>query len=94
MKHPNFILGIFSLVLLFVGVGIWANGSNSAYYVWIAAMILGGIHWAWGIVDVLRHYSVRKSTHENLDIFWVIIVIIIPPVGSMIYYASHKRVKV
>lgn len=94
MKHPNFILGVVSLVLLFIGVGVWANGASGAYYVWIAAILLGGIHWIWAITDVLRHYSTKADAHENINIFWVIMVIIIPPVGGMLYYATQKKIRV
>jgi apolipoprotein N-acyltransferase len=91
-RHPNFILGLISFVLLFVGVGMWANGSAGSYYVWIAAFALGGIHWVWSVIDVLKDYKM-KSTQEN-RILWVILVCAIPPVGGILYYLLGKTVRV
>jgi hypothetical protein len=90
-RHPNFILGIVSLLLLFVGVGMRANGSTAGNWVLIASFILGGIHWIWSIIDVLKHYKIH-STQEN-RILWVILVIAIPPVGGLLYYVMSKTVR-
>ena len=91
ITHPNFILGVISLILLFIGVGMWANSYTGGFYVWIAAFVLGGIHWVWSIVDVFRHFNAR-TPNENLSIIWVILVIIVPPVGGLLYYAFNRRV--
>jgi hypothetical protein len=87
-RHPNFILGLVSFILLFLGVGMRANGYDAGNYVLGGAILLGAIHWIWSIIDVLKDYRV-KSAKEN-NIIWVIAVIILPPVGGLLYYGMNK----
>lgn len=91
VTHPNFYLGLVSFILLFVGVGLRANGLASGDYVLGTSVLLGGIHWIWSIIDVFRHY--RTSGPENRQIIWVILVIIIPPVGGMLFYLLGQKVR-
>jgi hypothetical protein len=88
-KHPNFILGLFSLLLLFIGIGLTANSYASGQYVLIAGVILGGIHWIWSIIDVFSHQNKRSQSR----ILWAILVIVVPPVGGLLYYAMSKTVR-
>jgi hypothetical protein len=90
-KYPNFILGIISLILLIVGVAFLANGFAGGDYILGASVLLGGIHWIWSIIDVLKDYNTH-TTKENRNILWIILVIIIPPVGGLLYYAFGRRV--
>ena len=87
LKHPNFILGIFSFILLFIGIGLRANSYQSGDYVIISAVALGAIHWIWSIIDVSRSDTLQPSQRK----FWLIIVIIVPPLGGLIYYIMHYR---
>ena len=88
-KHPNFILGIFTLILLFIGIGLKANGYRSGDYVLIGGIALGAIHWIWSITDVFRH----QHTNSQSRVLWQILVIVIPPVGGLLYYAMSKTVR-
>jgi uncharacterized membrane protein YqjE len=91
-SHPNFILGLISFLLLIIGVGMRSNGLASANYVLIASFVLGGIHWIWAIVEVLKNFR-TDSTREN-RILWVIAVIAVPPVGGMLYYLFGRTVTI
>jgi hypothetical protein len=89
-KHPNFILGLVSLLLLIIGgVGLKGNGFTSAEYVLIGGFILGGIHWIWAIIDVFTHQQLRSQSR----VLWAILVIAIPPIGGLLYYAMSKTVR-
>jgi hypothetical protein len=87
-RHPNFILGLVSFVLLFAGIGLRANGYDGGTYVLGAAILLGAIHWIWSITDVLKDYRVNSPKENN--IIWVIAVIILPPIGGLLYYGLGK----
>ncbi|HVK97170.1 MAG TPA: PLD nuclease N-terminal domain-containing protein [Flavisolibacter sp.] len=89
--HPNFILGIISLLLLFIGVGLKANGFRAGDYVLMGAIGIGAIHWIWSVVDVFKDYNKKKRT-ENKNILWVILVLIVPPVGGLFYYPMGRKV--
>jgi hypothetical protein len=90
-SHPNFILGLFSLLLIFVGLGLRANGYRGGDAVFMAAIGLGAIHWIWSIIDVFKHYRTNNDT-ENKNILWVILVVIVPPVGGLLYYSFSRKV--
>jgi hypothetical protein len=86
-KHPNFILGIISFVLLFIGIGLKANSYRLSDYVLIGAVVLGGIHWIWSIIDVVRD----KNIGQQSRVIWLIITILVPPLGGMFYYLMGTR---
>ena len=87
--HPNFILGIIAILLIIVGVGLNRAGSPAGFWLWVTAVCLGGIHWIWSIIDVLRHQN--KATQSR--IIWIILVVIVPAVGSMLYYAMIRPMR-
>jgi len=87
LKHPSFLVGIFSIILLFVGIGLKANAYSSGDYVIIASVIFGGIHWIWSIVDVTRRDDLKPFQKR----FWLIAVIAAPVIGGMLFYAMHQR---
>jgi len=87
--HPNFILGIISLILLFIGVAVYRSGSTGGYWIWIIATILGGIHWIWSIIDVFRQQTIASQSR----VLWSILVIAIPAVGGLLYYMMSKTVR-
>lgn len=89
--HPNFILGLFSLFLFFIGIGLQANGYESGSYVLMSALGLGGVHWIWSIIDVLKDYHTDEIT-EDRNILWVILGVI--PVGGLLYYALGRKVTI
>ena len=86
-QHPNFILGIISFIVLFLGIGLRANSYQTGDYVIAASVFLGAIHWIWCIADVAKTDSLRPSQRK----FWLIIIIVVPGFGSMIYYIMHFR---
>jgi hypothetical protein len=87
--HPNFILGIISLILLFVGVGVYRSGTMNGTWIWVAAAALGGIHWIWSIIDVFRQQNLASQSR----VLWGILVVAIPPIGGLLYYAMSKTVR-
>ena len=94
LKHPNLILGLFTFLTLILSVGFRANRLNSVGDVlFITTLALGFIHWVWSIIDVLKDYRTNKAT-EDRNIIWVIFVIIVPPLGGILYYAFNKSLSV
>lgn len=92
-KHANLWLGLFSFLLLIVGVGLRANRLNDVgNIVLISSIVLGGVHWIWSVIDVMRDYNAEKA-RQNKNIIWVILVIIVAPVGGILYYAFNKNVR-
>ena len=87
--HPNFILGIVAVVLVFVGIGLKFYQYKSGDYVILAAAILGGIHWIWSIIDTFNH----QTTASQSRVFWIIMVVALPPIGGLLYYAFSKTVR-
>lgn len=92
VKNPNFILGIISLLLIFIGVGMRANGYNSGDYVLIFSFLLAGINWIWSIIDVFKDFRVNSSSENRL--LWIILVIVLPVIGGTFYYAMSKTVRI
>ena len=90
-RHPNFILGLISFILLFLGIGFQANGYSGGWYIVGAGILLGAIHWIWAITDVFKDF--KASSKNEKRIIWIILVIIIPPVGGMLYYLFDERVR-
>ncbi|MGZ3860188.1 MAG: PLDc N-terminal domain-containing protein [Flavisolibacter sp.] len=91
-RHPNFILGLFSLLLIFVGVGMRANGYQSGDYVLLFSFLLAGIHWIWSIIDVFRDFRVNSSSENR--VLWIILVVALPLVGGTFYYMMSKTVRI
>ena len=90
-KHPNLIIGLVSFLTLLLSVGFRANRMNAVGdTLLIGTFALGFIHWVWAVVDVLKDYFAHKST-EDRNIVWVVLVIIVPPVGGILYYAFQRN---
>ena len=90
-RHPNLIIGLFTFLTLILSMGFHANRLNSVGDVLlIATFVLGFVHWVWSIIDVLKHYRSNKAT-EDRTIIWVILVIIVPPVGGIIFYSFNRN---
>ncbi|MDB5206165.1 MAG: hypothetical protein JWR72_1240 [Flavisolibacter sp.] len=93
-KHPNLILGLFTFLILILAVGLRANRYNEiGDALLISTFVLGGVHWVWSVIDVLKDYRTNKEK-ENRNIVWVILVLIVPPVGGILYYAFNKNLAV
>ncbi|MDB5196193.1 MAG: hypothetical protein JWP88_563 [Flaviaesturariibacter sp.] len=88
--HPNFILGIVSLILLIIGAIMLQRPDNSiGRYILFASIGLGAIHWLWSIIDVFKHQNLASQSR----VLWGILVIAVPPVGGILYYAMSKTVR-
>src|SRR5947209_3354229 len=92
--HPNLVLGLVTFLTLIFSVVFRASQLNSVGNIlFIATLVLGFIHWIWAIINVLKHYRTNKGK-EDRTIFWVIFVIIVPPVGGIVYYAFNRNLMI
>jgi hypothetical protein len=91
-RHPNLILGLISFILLFLGVGMRANGLETGDYVLGFSIVLGGIHWIWSIIDVFKNFRVHSASENR--VLWIIIVVALPPIGGILYYSMSKTVRI
>ena len=92
-KHPNLILGLISFVVFILAIGLRANRHNEVGDVLLsAAFVMGAIHWAWAVMDVLKEYRSDKQS-ENRNLIWVILVCAVPRVGGIVYYAFNKNLR-
>jgi hypothetical protein len=87
MRHPSFIIGAFSFVLFLLGIILRGNGYVFGNKIILSAMILGAIHWVWSIINVVTGYDLNPASKT----FWLIIVMLIPPLGGMIYYMMRRK---
>jgi hypothetical protein len=87
MKHPNFIIGAMSFFLLLSGVVLKGNGFRAGVYMIIVSVVLGFIHWVWGITDVAKNQQLNSKSRP----FWIVVVLIIPPIGGMFYYLMKTK---
>ena len=54
-------------------------------FVWIVIVVPLVIIWALGVVDIFRSHRSRSTTAA-----WLIIVILLPVIGSLAYWALRK----
>jgi hypothetical protein len=86
LKHPAFIIGIVSIIILFIGIGLKASGYRSGDFVIIASVALGAIHWIWSIIDVASRSDMKPFQKR----FWLIAVIAAPAIGGLLFYTLHQ----
>jgi hypothetical protein len=91
LRSPNLILGLFSFILLFIGITLRANGFKGGDYVLGLTFLCGLIHWIWAIRDVFKDF--RSNSGSENRILWIILVVIVPPIGGICYYAMSKTVR-
>ena len=87
MRHPNFIIGVISFVLLILGLVIKGNGHRGGDYVIIGSVVIGFIHWIWSIADVFKNDELDPRSRP----FWITLVVIIPPLGGIFYYIMKRK---
>ena len=87
IKHPSFIIGATSFVLFIVGIVLRANNFIPGEKIIVSAIVLGAIHWMWSLLDVITGYDLNADSRS----FWLIIVMLIPPLGGMIYYMMKRK---
>lgn len=85
-RHPNFILGVVTSLLVLIGIGLKANSYREGNYVLIGSTVLGAIHWIWGIFDVLGRADMKPFQKR----FWLIITVAIPAFGALLFYVMHQ----
>jgi hypothetical protein len=86
-RHPAFILGAISFILFIVGIAFRANSFASGDWIILTAIALGAIHWIWTIIEVVKGYDLNPDSKT----FWLILVMLIPPMGGMIYYMMKRK---
>lgn len=86
-RHPSFIIGALSFVVFLLGVVLRGNGYVKADMIILSAMMLGAVHWIWSVIDVITSYDLNPGSKN----FWLIIVMLIPPFGGMIYYLMKRK---
>ena len=84
--HPNFLLGVFSGIIVIIGVVMLTNGYAFGDYVIGFAAVLGAIHWIWAITDVSRRDDLRPKDR----IVWLIATVACPLLGAMLFYSLHR----
>jgi len=85
-RHPNFFFGIFTILAVLIGIGLNANGYAAGDDVLIGSTVLGGIHWIWGIFDVVGRTDMKPFQKR----FWLIIVVAVPALGALLFYILHQ----
>jgi hypothetical protein len=85
--HPNFIIGAVSFLLFLLGIVLRGNGYVVGDKVILSAIILGAIHWIWAVIEVITGYDLNPPSKS----FWLILVMLIPPLGGMIYYMMKRK---
>jgi tryptophan-rich sensory protein len=69
------------------GVVLKGNGFRAGVYMIIVSVVLGFIHWVWGITDVAKNQQLNSKSRP----FWIVVVLIIPPIGGMFYYLMKTK---
>lgn len=87
IRHPSFIIGATSFILFLLGIVLRGNGFVAGDKIVLSAIILGAIHWIWSIIDVITGYDLNPGSKS----FWLILVMLIPPLGGMIYYLMKRK---
>lgn len=85
-KHPNFILGIIAIIIIFIGIGLKANGYRAGDYVLVGATVLGAIHYIWSIIDLNSRTDMKPFQKR----FWLIALVAVPALGSLVFYIMHQ----
>ena len=87
-RHPNFILGILSIIVGAAAIGFYANKeSSTADVLIIITAVMGVVSWVWSIIEVERTDTLQGSQKK----FWLIAVIAVPFVGGMLYHLLHSK---
>jgi hypothetical protein len=86
IRHPNFFLGLITIILALIGIGSKANGYEAGQNVLYAASVAGAVHWIWAIVDIIGRHDMKPFQKR----FWLIAVVAVPIMGSMVFYVLHQ----
>ncbi len=86
-RHPAFIIGVASFFLFLLGIVLRADDYLSGDKIILVAIAFGAIHWIWSIANVIKGYDLNPASKS----FWIILVMLIPPLGGMIYYMMKRK---
>lgn len=88
LRHPRFLVGIFTILLGMIAVGLRSNRDNdtSDVVAIIAGVLFVGC-WIWDIYEVATTNTLQGSQKK----FWLIATIAIPFVGGMLYHWLHSK---
>jgi hypothetical protein len=87
ITHPSFLIGATSFVLFILGIVLRANNYVFGDKIIFRAIVLGAIHWVWSMLDVVTGYDLSPDSKS----FWLILVMLVPPMGGMIYYIMKRK---
>jgi len=87
IRHPSFIIGATSFILFILCIVLRANNFVPGDKIILSAIVLGAIHWIWSLIDVITGYDLNSDSKS----FWLIMVMLIPPLGGMIYYLMKRK---
>ena len=60
-KHPNFLLGVISYMLLLAGVVLLTSNVLYGRFLIMTAFVAGAIHWVRAIIDVSTSDTVKNG---------------------------------
>lgn len=87
IRKPAFITFLIGTLLLFIGIGLKANGYRSGDYISYAGLALYGIFWIWSIISVINAIDLKPFQKR----FWLIAVIAVPVLGGLLFHTMHNK---
>ena len=89
LRKPALIFAAIGLVLFFLGLYMLTMDPKTGYLIMYIGLGIGVIYWIWSVIDVLSTSDLKPYQKK----FWLIIVLIIPAFGGLIYHVMHQRRK-
>lgn len=89
LRKPALIFAIIGLILFFVGLYMLTMDPQTGYVIMYIGLGIGVIYYIWSVIDVLSTNDLKPYQKK----FWLIIVLIIPAFGGLIYHMMHQRGK-
>jgi hypothetical protein len=87
-RHPNFFIGLFGYLAMYLGVLLHAHGYQVAVPLIIGSLVLAVVHWTKALTDIATDPDLEG---DDSRYFWLGIVIMVPPMAGMIYYMIEER---
>lgn len=87
IKQPSFITFLIGALLVFIGIGLKANGSSAGTIILYIGFALMGIFWIWSIAKVLSAPDMKPFQKR----FWMIAVISVPVLGGLVFHILHQK---
>ncbi|MDQ6755558.1 MAG: PLDc N-terminal domain-containing protein [Bacteroidota bacterium] len=86
-RNPIFDLGIISIIIFLIGIFVLGTNTHYGYIILFTGVGLGIIFTFINIVGVVRTHTLKGER----KIFWLMIVLLVPVLGSFIYYIFTKK---